>query len=270
MQHLPAALPPDNDVIQNCGHQPGVDVLPKRELPLQGGSDLLQPCLGEPALLRLLMNQRDLPLQLPELPVEAVVPLPELRRGECPRKAQLQQVILLGTDGGALRLQVPGAGGTARRTGGGPDQAQSGLNDSLLVGNRQRKNPGHDPVQLRRIQLRRGAGRPPSAAVLPALPHLPLPTAAFQQPAVEAGAVLLTEELAAVGIAVVKFRGALVGFHLLAAAPGSALDKLITLAVIVVAVAVYGVLLLALHAVEREDVLLLPKGEKIADILHLK
>ena len=58
--------------------------------------------------------------------------------------------------------------------------------------------------------------------------------------------------------------------HLLAAAPGSALDKLITLAVIVVAVAVYGVLLLALHAVEREDVLLLPKGEKIADILHLK
>ncbi len=58
--------------------------------------------------------------------------------------------------------------------------------------------------------------------------------------------------------------------HLLAAAPGSALDKLITLAVIVVAVAVYGVLLLALHAVDREDVLLLPKGEKIADILHLK
>ena len=30
------------------------------------------------------------------------------------------------------------------------------------------------------------------------------------------------------------------------------------------------VLLLALGAVERDDVLLLPKGEKIADILHLK
>ena len=29
-------------------------------------------------------------------------------------------------------------------------------------------------------------------------------------------------------------------------------------------------LLLALGAVERDDVLLLPKGEKIADILHLK
>ena len=58
--------------------------------------------------------------------------------------------------------------------------------------------------------------------------------------------------------------------RLLGAAPGSGLDKLITLAVILVAVAVYGVLLLALHAIEREDVLLLPKGEKIADILHLK
>ena len=47
-------------------------------------------------------------------------------------------------------------------------------------------------------------------------------------------------------------------------------DKLITLACIGVAVAVYAVLLLALGAVERDDVLLLPKGEKIADILHLK
>ena len=35
-------------------------------------------------------------------------------------------------------------------------------------------------------------------------------------------------------------------------------------------ITVAGILLLALHAVEREDVLLLPKGEKIADILHLK
>ena len=41
-------------------------------------------------------------------------------------------------------------------------------------------------------------------------------------------------------------------------------DKLITLACIGVAVAVYAVLLLALGAVERDDVLLLPKGEKIA------
>ena len=54
------------------------------------------------------------------------------------------------------------------------------------------------------------------------------------------------------------------------AAPGTMPDKLITLACIGVAVAVYAVLLLALGAVERDDVLLLPKGEKIADILHLK
>ena len=43
-----------------------------------------------------------------------------------------------------------------------------------------------------------------------------------------------------------------------------------TLIAIAVAGAVYLALLLALHAVEREDVLLLPKGEKIADLLHLK
>ena len=54
------------------------------------------------------------------------------------------------------------------------------------------------------------------------------------------------------------------------AAPGAAADKLVTLVVVAVAVAVYGVLLLMLHAVDREDMLLLPKGEKIADILHLK
>ena len=58
--------------------------------------------------------------------------------------------------------------------------------------------------------------------------------------------------------------------RVLDAAPGTAPDKLITLVTIAVAVAVYGVLLLLLHAVDREDVLLLPKGEKIADILHLK
>ena len=56
----------------------------------------------------------------------------------------------------------------------------------------------------------------------------------------------------------------------LSAAPGTMPDKLITLACIGVAVAVYAVLLLALGAVERDDVLLLPKGEKIADILHLQ
>lgn len=63
-------------------------------------------------------------------------------------------------------------------------------------------------------------------------------------------------------------------FRLLAqtvsAAPGSVADKLITLVSITLAVAVYFVLLLLLRAVEREDVLLLPKGEKIANILRLR
>ena len=58
--------------------------------------------------------------------------------------------------------------------------------------------------------------------------------------------------------------------RVLGAAPGSAADKLSTLVSILVAVAVYGVLLLALHAVDREDVQLLPKGEKIANLLRLK
>ncbi len=53
-------------------------------------------------------------------------------------------------------------------------------------------------------------------------------------------------------------------------APGSALDKLATLAIIAAAALAYGVLLLALRAIERADVLLLPHGAKIADILHLK
>lgn len=56
----------------------------------------------------------------------------------------------------------------------------------------------------------------------------------------------------------------------LSAAPASLADKGITLISIVAAVAVYGILLLALGAVQREDVLLLPGGVKIADILHLK
>lgn len=58
--------------------------------------------------------------------------------------------------------------------------------------------------------------------------------------------------------------------HALETVPGSMADKVITLLSIVVAVAVYVVLLLALHAIEREDILLMPGGEKIANLLHLK
>lgn len=58
--------------------------------------------------------------------------------------------------------------------------------------------------------------------------------------------------------------------HVLSAAPGSAMDKVATLISICVAVAVYAVLLFALRAVEREDILMMPGGEKLADLLHLK
>lgn len=47
-------------------------------------------------------------------------------------------------------------------------------------------------------------------------------------------------------------------------------DKAATLLAVGAGAVVYGMLLLALRAISREDALLLPKGEKIADILHLK
>lgn len=55
----------------------------------------------------------------------------------------------------------------------------------------------------------------------------------------------------------------------LQAAPGSGGDKLATLAALIVAVVSYTVLLFALHAVEREDVMMLPQGEKLAKFLRL-
>lgn len=54
------------------------------------------------------------------------------------------------------------------------------------------------------------------------------------------------------------------------AAPGSLVDKAITLFTIAAAVVIYAALLLGLKAVDRADVLLLPNGEKLANWLHLK
>ncbi len=53
------------------------------------------------------------------------------------------------------------------------------------------------------------------------------------------------------------------------AAPGSGADKLATLTAIAVAVVSYVVLLLALRAVEREDVMMLPGGAKLVKWLRL-
>ena len=84
-----------------------------------------------------------------------------------------------------------------------------------------------------------------------------------------AGRTLLRPLAATFGMgAVVVIGKTLVGMADLA--PASALDKLATFVIIAAAALVYGVLLLALHAIERADVLLLPHGAKIADILHLK
>ena len=47
-------------------------------------------------------------------------------------------------------------------------------------------------------------------------------------------------------------------------------DRLATLAAIVAAVAVYLVLILATHAITREDILMFPKGEKLAKLLRLR
>ena len=53
--------------------------------------------------------------------------------------------------------------------------------------------------------------------------------------------------------------------------PGGRLMEILCLgAALVVAVVIYAALVLALRVISREDALLLPKGEKIAAILHLK
>ena len=75
---------------------------------------------------------------------------------------------------------------------------------------------------------------------------------------------------ATIGMGAATYLSHTVLLRVLDTAPGTLLDKLATLIAIAVAGVVYVVLLLLLRAVEREDVLLLPKGEKIANILHLK
>ena len=75
---------------------------------------------------------------------------------------------------------------------------------------------------------------------------------------------------ATVGMGAVTYLVHTLLLRLTGVAPGVMVDKLVTLIAIAAAGAAYLALLLMLHAIEREDVLLLPKGEKIADILHLK
>lgn len=66
--------------------------------------------------------------------------------------------------------------------------------------------------------MRSGAPGPSTAAILPALPGFRFAFGAFDHLPVETGTVLLTDDLAAVRVAVVKLGGALMRHHLLAAA----------------------------------------------------
>ena len=50
---------------------------------------------------------------------------------------------------------------------------------------------------------------------------------------------------------------------------GNTGNAVATLAAILVAMAVYGVLIIALRAISKEDLALMPKGEKLARFLHL-
>ena len=72
--------------------------------------------------------------------------------------------------------------------------------------------------QLRCPELRRGTDRPALVSVDPALPDFFVTRGTFQQLPVKAGSVLPTDNLAAIGVAVVKLRGTLVLFCLLAVA----------------------------------------------------
>lgn len=84
------------------------------------------------------------------------------------------------------------------------------------------------------------------------------------------GKTLLRPLAATIGMGAATIICSRVLTQVLAAAPGSLFDKGITIVSIVVAMVTYVVLLLALHALERDEVLMLPAGEKIANLLHLK
>ena len=163
-----------------------------------------------------------------------------------------------------------------------------GLIVSFNRGNRKvwKRNPTQN--HLRPHCINDGADSTDSAAAPKILPKSASPSAhlLFEKPKIAVINLFhirrLTGSLPPIGKTVCRPLAATIGMSAaifivqrvlngaLSAAPGTMPDKLITLACIGVAVAVYAVLLLALGAVERDDVLLLPKGEKIADILHLK
>ena len=101
--------------------------------------------------------------------------------------------------------------------GDGLENSHHRVDDGLLVLGQLIEDLGHDLVQLHGPQLRRGAGRPAPVPIDPALPDLLFALGAFQCLPVEAGAVLLAYDLAAVWIAVMELCSDLVGHHLFTA-----------------------------------------------------
>lgn len=83
------------------------------------------------------------------------------------------------------------------------DNAYHSIDDGLLVLSKLVKNLCHDLIQLSGAKLGRGTGGSAPVAVDPALPDLLFPQRTFPHLAVEAGTVLLADDLAAVRVAVV-------------------------------------------------------------------
>lgn len=75
---------------------------------------------------------------------------------------------------------------------------------------------------------------------------------------------------AIMGICAAAVYGLMSRFFLASLGGGTMAYAVCLAAAIIAAVIVYFVLIIALRAVTREDVLLLPKGEKIAGLLHIR
>ena len=79
----------------------------EQKLLLQGGADFLQPVCRPPSLFRLRLELPQPFLQPVDLFVEPVVALLELRCGDGPLDAHLQQAVFFCPNGGQVLLDAP-------------------------------------------------------------------------------------------------------------------------------------------------------------------
>lgn len=109
---------------------------------------ILQLLHGDPAFFLLRFHSLLLQLQLPELMVEGIVALFELRRRESALDAHLEQAILFDADSGNVRfhaLCVPSVIVFLRN---GPDDIQHGVHDRLSILRQFVKDLRQDQIQL--------------------------------------------------------------------------------------------------------------------------